>query len=1252
MLRLKHLSHLMLCAAFTLPAMVVEGREVLYDFSATDLGDWRIIGSGAWSIGAGRLGQTHGPYVEGAAVAPFVFDEGIITFDAVVPAAATARPHDAGIGLARYIDDANYWWVRFGDYGGTALKGRLKGAAIHYQLGRFTIQKGRRYRIGFALRGGDVLVALDGSPMYVLRDPLGPGAGRAGVYCLAEAEFDNLCIRDGAIDAAALAGLVDHETQAPDPAAAVATHPTPAFVTELPGPGTFRQDFASPDDIRMWHVGATGRGGGRQYVHVRDGALWVGRDRPDDVLAMCVARMGVGTITTRATLQADGDADVRWFAIQTPAGRVCFGRRDRCVLYEGRRPKGPDFGRFRPEVGRPCDIAVRVDAGRLTVSVDGQVVGEAVDADAGRVGQVGLLANVLTRFDHFSVSPWVPYESAPAPRVTGTPRPTLLQALYRPDDALGIEAFPIHGTLSLFFRNDGDGPARLATLRLDGAPLHAGSAPRHVVWSRQQPWAVEAGAVGEIQVRLRSMPTPRVLAMFAGDASRARATVSFSHVNGAPIDTEIACTPSLPPVQINFVAFDEDLTTLYVYVQNNARLYDDVPGAPTYRIRSVHVNGRDVTGRSRIPDAVVADDVVPLIVGLEQPLPERHEVMVSVATAEGAVAPICVRAFPSRLILQMTQNGGPARADMMQDIWHHGFNAVHFSTRRPEWAAQARALGLWHGIYGGHCVDDVLTLDRPEYGTTVGLWLDEVDKATPDYNFMALDWMAAYLRVQGRRPPLHYNGLVQSRTAGAFDYSVLTDAICRAQQATDLKEPETGRANVLRYMEHRQTRRPSLPYYRDAEIPVPFCPLTRRVFDPAPSRRRCLAPREARFLQYANFLQGAKGAYHWAYTDHPRDGFYEVHTPVLRLGNGGGVTPNVMDYAIPEHVRAMLGRAWDEIGRINIEMASVGHLVATGDVCYRARVVQATPPTGRGGAASVEVAATLAGDHSLVVFVLNHNFTYRPKSDARPSTFEPVDVTVGVRVPAWMDVQRVLRVTHASVTPLEARRDGPQWQFRFPALDVSELVVLTADPDVATAVRRVHAERAQRFAGVRRRGFPQVPWPDYHHRAVTYIWHAGDPFASLSDLTPRRVEPDASALSRNTMPDGSPLVALRPHPEGERLPADQRRVSFQKGLTLAADAAVTWDVRAAYSRFDCILAIDPDSTGSVVVTISCDGRPAAVHTLSATGPAARLALKLADVQALSIQTRSRPGAAVPVIVGHPRLLPVGETDVAVDLGIY
>ena len=88
-----------------------------------------------------------------------------------------------------------------------------------------------------------------------------------------------------------------------------------------------------------------------------------------------------------------------------------------------------------------------------------------------------------------------------------------------------------------------------------------------------------------------------------------------------------------------------------------------------------------------------------------------------------------------------------------------------------------------------------------------------------------------------------------------------------------------------------------------------------------------------------------------------------------------------------------------------------------------------------------------------------------------------------------------------------------------------------------------------------------------------------------------------------------------------------------------------------YASLDCIVAIAPETAGRVRVRLSVDGEPAVSRSLTARSPAARVELNLRGVKTLTIHTQAIDGFSGPIIVGHPRLLPVAKEDKPVDKGI-
>ena len=106
--------------------------------------------------------------------------------------------------------------------------------------------------------------------------------------------------------------------------------------------------------------------------------------------------------------------------------------------------------------------------------------------------------------------------------------------------------------------------------------------------------------------------------------------------------------------------------------------------------------------------------------------------------------------------------------------------------------------------------------------------------------------------------------------------------------------------------------------------------------------------------------------------------FFRAPVLMYRVGLGGLAGNRAGPYVVPDKVVRMLADVWAEVGRINVELRTIGPLVARSDVTELARVASVEPardPTGRPAAAA---AALLCGADTLVVLVLNHNLNTRP----------------------------------------------------------------------------------------------------------------------------------------------------------------------------------------------------------------------------------------------------------------------------------
>jgi len=224
-------------------------------------------------------------------------------------------------------------------------------------------------------------------------------------------------------------------------------------------------------------------------------------------------------------------------------------------------------------------------------------------------------------------------------------------------------------------------------------------------------------------------------------------------------------------------------------------------------------------------------------------------------------------------------------------------------------------------------------------------------------------------------------------------------------------------------------------------------------------------------MTYGCLIQGAKGIMHWNYgagLSKPPGWFSKTHWAIrASLGGALGRGNKPHGYEIPATMAAELQRVWDEIGRINVELRAIGPLVAVSDVSQLARVVAVTPELSPSGEPAAEAAALVSGLDSIVLVVLNHDLktNWKAKAQAGMESYDPVDATVELRLPAWLEPKHIFRVGHDGVREVEPKRDGNSLIFRFRKLDVSEIVVITERDGLMESMATTVSELSARLAG-------------------------------------------------------------------------------------------------------------------------------------------------------------------------------------------
>ena len=948
--------------------------------------------------------------------------------------------------LIDYVNKGTWAAVRFGSYGRISLIWRKDGKKRVVSFAPFRAEAGRVYRVAVVWREDRLAVFLDEALKVVLRAPWPSRQRRVGLFTESRCAFDNLVLASGA-DALRL-----YEERK---RAAVARAPE---APKRSGPrverGVFRDAFT---------------GASSSWKAVK--GLWRVRDEAYEVRAK-----RWGRYTTLAPVEVT-DAEIS--GVATPLSKGVHGHASFGVVpkyvdssnwfvarfgqyggvtvltwVDGKR-RLVSLAKLSLATGRRYRWRVVLKGDALTLYLDGKRLARTPAPLAGRAGRPGLYAESSARFDDVSVTGARPITDEPPPKLAAKPRLKLLFAGYRPTLTRESPSLGKSGVLFAYVRNEGAGPAQLREIRMQGEDLEGKIAKGEVAWFRQKPFRIAPGAVGELRVMVSRLSVRDRLALFERPDRLPTLPVSFHWHGGATVSAKVPLTDRRPPLQINFMALDEGLRRLYVYLQR-----DPSGASRTFHVDRVLVNGRDVTRDCRFGRKVIADAVVPMTLDLHKPFRKGEDVVVCVGAREGAWAGHAVRALPGKFHIQVVAAGNPTRPDAIDDIWRHGFTCV---AARSKYMAAVKMHNLESYPYS-RSLAGLRRFDRPGLPPVAGVWLDEMDKPDAPNLDLSLRERERVYRREGRPLPLQMVNLCRPRIAKAIEQLELVDAVCSAYGFHGGVLGEGfGRQASLPWREYRLARRPFTPYFRNAEAPVFIDPASKRVIDPPPERMRCMEPREERWMTYGCLIHGAKGFMHWQYGTcvyKPPNWFSKTHT-VIRAAMGGPLNHNPHGYRIPREVSRKLAEVWAEIGRINCELNAAGPLIAVSDVSRRARVVRADPERGPDGAPSADCAALVSGLDTIVLVVLNHNMkTNRNIRAARGVEFHaPVDVTVELRVPPWLTPRYVRRVRWDGVTTAAARREGDRMLFRIERLDVSDLIVITQDAGVARGLSVVDRYR-------------------------------------------------------------------------------------------------------------------------------------------------------------------------------------------------
>lgn len=775
-----------------------------------------------------------------------------------------------------------------------------------------------------------------------------------------------------------------------------------------------------------------------------------------------------GAITVRAEPLAES-ADHGWacFGVLVKHANsgdyvaVRFGAYDGVSVYrmDGGEQVIETIGRLDAEVGRQYEARLEVAGGTLRVSLDGEPLEAVQIGRAGEPGRVGFYTETPAAYDHLSVEGAVRLSAAAAEQIEGTPRPSVEFATFQPDPLSPGEALPVRGQLHVHVRNSGDGPLVLDGVTLDDRDGDELVEEGVLAWYHQHPRRIQPGEVGRVTLRLNGISQRQALALMAGEQVPT-SSVTVRHLQAEPVACEVRVGADAEPLRINILTFGPELRTVTAYVQ--------APDAPEggFALNRVEVNGRDITDRARFGRARVDDRVVPVRIALEEPLTPGRHVTVTLTTEEGTSCGHCLRAFESEFPLQVCLFD-LIRADAFEDIHNHCFTAV--APRREERLDEMRRLGLDLLPFGGG-LGRILRWWRPGNPRVMAFWLDERDEHPVGETIRVLDEAHEYYLGEDRYVPRQMINLIGPWSGTGMAFMDILDVVCHAYgMAGAINGPDFPMLSTLPWREVRAGRRPWWPYFRSAEMSIAVDPEQRRLLEPAETTRRIIEPQQERMMTYGCLQLGAKGICHWAYGVRGGDeSVYYLDGPGLRLSMGGIPYPTsrmVYGYEVPEEICRALKDTWDEIGRINAELQTIGPWVADSDPSPIARVERCTPEQSVAGGPAAQASALVSGLDTVILIALNLNIDtdWSGRDPEGIRSYEPVDATVSLDVPEWIEPAEVFAVDWRGIEDVQAERDEGRLVFDLPGLAIQRVIVMTGDRGVRDEMSRRLARMQERL---------------------------------------------------------------------------------------------------------------------------------------------------------------------------------------------
>ena len=338
-------------------------------------------------------------------------------------------------------------------------------------------------------------------------------------------------------------------------------------------------------------------------------------------------------------------------------------------------------------------------------------------------------------------------------------------------------------------------------------------------------------------------------------------------------------------------------------------------------------------------------------------------------------------------------------------------------------------------------------------------------------------------------------------------------------------------------------------------------------------------------MTYGCLMQGAKGILHWGYGVNKLnpDSWFGKEHHALRISMGGLPGNMAYGYRIPNHIVSNLKAVWNEIGRINAELQTIGSLVAISDISNLAKITKVSPEIGSGftGKRSAEVASLICGTDSLILIILNMNLNThwkeKRKQDERIISYEPVDVTVEVKVPPWLKPEDIFSVDYRKLKRIEVKKRNNNIELHFPKLAVSQIVVITQDKTLYLKMEKTLKEMQQRLKAISTD--KPMPFPGLCEKQTLKRKRIpkdkSKDIVYLSDLKPESAKQGWGKLIFDKSVEEKPLTIAN--------------TIFEKGLGTHAHSEIIYRLDNGYSFLEGFIGLDQEVVaGSIIFQIYGD----------------------------------------------------------------